>query len=42
MLYLEGKWVKATPAFNIEMCTRFGVKPLEFNGVDDSLSLIHI
>jgi len=36
VLYLNGKWVKATPAFNIEMCERFGVKPLEFNGVNDS------
>ncbi|MDF1830418.1 hypothetical protein, partial [Cycloclasticus pugetii] len=35
VLYLEGKWVKATPAFNIEMCTRSGVKSLGFNGVDD-------
>ena len=36
-LYLDGRWVKATPAFNIEMCTRFAVKPLEFDGVHDSL-----
>lgn len=36
VLYLNGKWVKATPAFNIEMCERFGVKPLEFDGVNDS------
>jgi len=33
---LDGKWVKATPAFNIEMCERFGVKPLEFDGINDS------
>ena len=33
---LDDKWVKATPAFNIEMCERFGVKPLEFDGVNDS------
>jgi len=26
-LRLDGKWVKATPAFNIEMCRRFGVPP---------------
>jgi transglutaminase-like putative cysteine protease len=36
-LFLEGKWVKATPAFNIELCRRFKVKPLEFNGRDDSI-----
>jgi transglutaminase-like putative cysteine protease len=36
-LRLEGRWVKATPAFNIEMCRRFGVLPLEFDGTADSL-----
>ena len=36
-LYLEGKWVKATPAFNLELCTRFRVKPLEFDGRSDSI-----
>ena len=36
-IYLEGKWVKATPAFNIELCTKFGLKPLEFDGLQDSL-----
>jgi transglutaminase-like putative cysteine protease len=35
--YLDGKWVKATPAFNLALCTRFRVKPLEFNGRDDSI-----
>ncbi len=36
-IYLDGRWVKATPAFNIELCDRFGLKPLEFNGVEDSI-----
>ena len=36
-IFLAGKWVKATPAFNIELCTKFGLKPLEFNGRQDSL-----
>ena len=36
-LLLEGKWVKATPAFNIELCERFGLLPLEFDGRSDSL-----
>ena len=36
-LFLEGKWVKATPAFNQELCTKFNVEPLEFNGKEDSL-----
>jgi transglutaminase-like putative cysteine protease len=34
---LEGKWVKATPAFNLELCSRFRVKPLEFDGRHDSI-----
>ncbi|MCP5164396.1 MAG: transglutaminase family protein [Pseudomonadales bacterium] len=36
-LYLQGRWVKATPAFNIELCEKFGLRPLEFNGREDSL-----
>jgi transglutaminase-like putative cysteine protease len=35
--YLEGKWVKATPAFNTSLCRRHNVPPLEFNGREDSL-----
>ena len=36
-LYLEDQWVKATPAFNLSLCQRFGVRPLEFDGRSDSL-----
>lgn len=36
-LYLEGRWVKATPVFNLSLCERFGVHPLEFDGRHDSL-----
>jgi transglutaminase-like putative cysteine protease len=36
-LLLDGTWVKATPAFNLSLCTRFRVKPLEFDGISDSL-----
>lgn len=36
-IYLEGRWVKATPAFNRQLCERFGFAPLEFNGKDDSI-----
>ena len=36
-LYLDGKWVKATPAFNSELCRKHSVVPLEFNGREDSL-----
>lgn len=35
--HLEGKWVKATPAFNLELCRKHHVPPLEFNGREDSL-----
>jgi transglutaminase-like putative cysteine protease len=34
---LEGRWVKATPAFNIELCRRHRVKPLDFDGHADGL-----
>jgi transglutaminase-like putative cysteine protease len=34
---LEGQWVKATPAFNIELCEKFRIKPLEFDGTEDSI-----
>ena len=35
--YLDQKWVKATPAFNIELCRKHKVLPLEFNGRADSV-----
>ena len=35
--YLAGKWVKATPAFNVELCKKPNVIPLEFNGREDSI-----
>ncbi len=36
-LFLEGRWVKATPAFNRELCLRHGTDPLGFDGRSDSL-----
>ncbi|MEX1036387.1 MAG: transglutaminase family protein [Sneathiella sp.] len=36
-IYLDGKWVKSTPAFNIELCDKFGLKPLDFDGEEDSI-----
>jgi transglutaminase-like putative cysteine protease len=35
--YLEDRWVKCTPAFNRELCEKYGVAPLEFDGLTDSL-----
>ena len=34
-IWLDGAWRKATPAFNVELCERFGLHPLEFDGVAD-------
>jgi transglutaminase-like putative cysteine protease len=34
---LEARWVKVTSAFNIELCERFGVMPLDFDGEHDAL-----
>lgn len=36
-LFLNGTWVKATPAFNRTLCERFDVAPLEFDGVHDAM-----
>ncbi len=37
VLYLEGSWIKAAPAFNIELCERFHVRPTEFDGTRDAI-----
>ena len=36
-LFLQERWVAATPAFNIELCEHLNVAPLEFDGVHDSI-----
>ncbi len=36
-IYLNEKWVKATPAFNLALCEKFSLKPLEFDGKSDSI-----
>jgi len=36
-IQLDGKWVKATPAFNVELCEKFRIRPLEFDGTEDSI-----
>ncbi len=36
-LFLDGKWVKATPAFNKSLCEKLGVESLEFDGKEDSI-----
>jgi transglutaminase-like putative cysteine protease len=34
---LDGAWIKATPAFDLDLCEKFGVIPLEFDGRTDSI-----
>ncbi len=36
-LLLDDRWFKVSSAFNIELCDRFGVKVLEFDGTEDAL-----
>ncbi|SDX15501.1 transglutaminase-like domain-containing protein [Flavobacterium degerlachei] len=36
-MYLDSKWIKATPAFNKELCELLNVHPLEFDGETDSV-----
>jgi transglutaminase-like putative cysteine protease len=35
--YLNGRWIKATPAFNRTLCQRHDVPALDFNGREDSV-----
>ncbi len=37
LLFLNGKWVKATPAFDLELCRRHGIAPVEFDGENDAV-----
>jgi transglutaminase-like putative cysteine protease len=36
-MWIEGAWRKSTPAFNLSLCERFGLHPLEWDGLADSL-----
>lgn len=36
-IWLDGQWLKATPAFNIELSEKFRLRPLEFDGTADSI-----
>ena len=40
-LYLDGKWVKATPAFDIKMCEKNRIVPVEFDGNSDAMFHSH-
>lgn len=37
VLHIDGQWVKAAPAFNIELCEKFDVVPTEFDGEHHAL-----
>ena len=41
VLFVDGAWRKASPAFNAELCERFGVEALEFDGRADALLHAH-
>ncbi len=36
-LFLNNKWVKATPTFNRSLCERSGIRPIAFDGIHDSV-----
>jgi len=36
-IFLNGRWLKVTPTFNMSLCDKFGVRPLEFDGTSDCL-----
>jgi len=36
-VWVEDRWVKATPAFNRELCEKFRIRTLEFDGGEDSI-----
>jgi len=36
-LWLSGEWVKATPAFDLAMCRKYGIIPVDFDGQHDAV-----
>ena len=40
-LYINGKWVKATPAFDLKMCQANRIIPVEFDGKNDAIFPSH-
>lgn len=34
---IDEEWIKVTPAFNLELCEKFHIKPLDFDGRNDAL-----
>lgn len=40
-LYVDGKWLKVTPSFDIKMCRENQIAPVEFDGKKDSVFHSH-
>jgi transglutaminase-like putative cysteine protease len=40
-LYIDGKWVKATPAFDLKMCRQNRITPVDFDGRNHALLHSH-
>ncbi|HEX9464753.1 MAG TPA: transglutaminase-like domain-containing protein [Alphaproteobacteria bacterium] len=36
-LWLGDRWVKATPTFNLGLCEKFHIRPLDFDGAADAI-----
>jgi len=36
-IYLHKKWIKATPIFNLELCEKFDITPLDFDGEHEAI-----
>jgi len=41
VLHLDGQWVKATPAFDRNMCQDNGLRTVEFDGLNDAMLPTH-
>ena len=37
VMHIDGSWIKAAPAFNIELCDKFDVLPTDFDGEHHAL-----
>jgi transglutaminase-like putative cysteine protease len=40
-LHIDGRWVKATPIYDIGYCIKTGVAPIEFDGEKDAMLPLH-
>lgn len=37
LMYVDGNWSKSTPAFNLSLCEKINILPLEYDGISDSV-----